>query len=216
MNYKVLVAVTALSINCYQSPAQLIRSYGVKSGIARAAQDWTYSRSSLAYGLTVFDKSRMGLCIGGYVEWFNLPFISIISEIDYVQKGARDEFVVTTAENPDGTGQLKTVTPRIDYLSMPLTGKLRLETAALTFYAFGGPRIDFVVGRNEEGSGSVFRELKSPEFGISVGAGFDIPILFALKIGGEVRYSCSPQYAYSNQYLTVQNKSTEFLLTIAF
>jgi opacity protein-like surface antigen len=196
--------------------AQAIHSYGFKGGFAQTSQTWNYSHNSFLYGLKVYDKPRVGIDIGGFIEWFNMPFISVVTEIHYIQKGSTDEFIYTTAASPDGTGGTMIIDPRIDYLSFPMFGKLRLETPIITLYGIAGPRIDFIIGHNNYATGAVFDDLKSPEFGLTIGAGLEYPIFVAYKVGVEYRYSYSPQYAYSNQHLTVKNNSMEFILLIGF
>ncbi len=204
----------ALSIIYCHTNAQLIHSYGVKIGIAQASQDWNYS--GMFSGVKLFQKSRLGLNVGGFVEWFNIPFISVITEANYIQKGAKDEFEITTVQYPDGTGEMWSLSPRIDYLSIPLLAKIRYETPIISLYGIGGPRLDILTGHNNEASGAVFNELRSSEYGFTLGAGIDLPLLTFYKIGCEIRRSYSSQKSFSNQVLTVKNSSTEFLLTIGF
>lgn len=214
MKFTTLIPLTFLFILNNQSNAQLIRTFGIKAGVTQASQEWNYS--GIGSGSKIYDKARTGLDVGGYIEWFNLPLISMITEMHYMQKGAREEFIITTAENPEGTGEMWSHKPRIDYLSIPLLLKIRLKTPNITFYGVGGPKVDFLIGRDEYATGAVFSEMKSTEVGITAGAGFDFSIISSYKLGAEIRYSYSFQDAYSEPNLTVRNKSIEFLLTFGF
>ena len=216
MRNKIFTAVLLIIISSNYSNAQLIHSYGIKTGIVQASETWDYFPGSVWYGTENYNKSRIGFDFGGYVEWFNIPIVSVLTEIHYVQKGAKDELEKATIDNPDGTGEYISLTPRIDYLSLDFLAKLRYETPILTFYGLIGPRIDFLLGRNEYARGDVFKDFKTTEFGINIGGGMDFPIALGFKIGANVIYNYSPQYSFTNQYLNVKNHTTEFLLTIGF
>jgi Outer membrane protein beta-barrel domain len=190
--------------------AQLIFSYGLKVGMANASQSWNYSGP--LSDLEVFDKSRIGLDIGIYSEWFNFPVISILTELHYIQKGCKDEFVVTTMDNPDGIGETRTSTPRIDYISVPILAKIRYNTKPITFYGIVGPRLDILIGKNSYAMGAVFDDLKKTDFGGTFGIGLELLLKNTYHIGSEFRYSFSSQTIFSNQWLNVKNKSLEFLL----
>ena len=214
MKYMTFITVAIFTLISSRADSQLIRSYGAKIGITEASQDWKYTGTFS--GLNIFDKSRTGLDIGGYVEWFNLAVFSIITEAHYIQKGCKDEFEVTTVEMPDGTGETKLFTPRIDYMSFPVLAKIRFDTPILALYGIGGYRIDILVGKNSYASGAVFDDLKSTDQGPTIGFGIDVPITSRNYIGGEFRYSFSSQEIFSNQNVTVKNKSMEFLFTVGF
>ena len=213
---KIFIAtIILLVIGFYESDSQLIRSYGVKIGITSAGQDWNYS-SFLSGITTIYDKYRTGLDVGGYVEWFTIPVFSVLTEVHYIQKGCKDEFPVPAIEGPVGSGETVTFSPRIDYLSFPLLAKIRFDTPILTIYGVAGYRLDFLIAKKVDVSGAVFDDLKSTDYGPTIGCGINVPIVFGYCLGGEFRYSFSSQNIFSNQVLTVKNKSMEFLLTVGF
>jgi len=194
--------------------SQLISSYGAKIGITSAGQDWNYS--GILSGMSIYDKYRTGLDIGGYVEWFSLPVFSVLTEAHYIQKGCKDVIPITTLDSPDGNGATITRAPRIDYLSFPLLAKIRFDTPILTIYGIAGYRIDFLIAKNSDASGEVFDDFKSTDYGPTIGFGISVSNVFGYCLGGEFRYSFSSQEIFSNQVLTVKNKSMELLLTVGF
>lgn len=213
MKNRILLILFSSLIICSQTNAQLIRSYGLDVGIVEASQDWNYS--GIFEGIDIFNQSRMGLGIVGYIEWFNFPYISVITEVGYNQNGSKDKFEVTTIEFPDGTGEYKTFTPRFDYISIPLMIKLRYEIPFIIIYGFTGPRIDILIGHNKDASG-VVDGFKSTETGYNFGIGIEYPIMNRYRVGSEIRYSISNQYACSSQYLTIKNNSIVYLVTFGF
>jgi opacity protein-like surface antigen len=193
------------------SEAQLIRSYGIKTGAVIAGQDWKYS----SLGFTVADKMRWGFDFGCFVEWLNIPTVSIVSELHYVQKGFKEEVNVTTAASPDVVGT-KELTPRVDYLSIPLLVKCRMDLPSFSPYVIVGPRYDVLITTKPEGFDVVLNHLRKSDIGITFGGGFECSIMPEVLLGMEYRYSMSLDDVYSTEVLKVRNRSMEFLLFVGF
>ena len=83
-----------------ESPSQLIKGYGIKLGLTSADQKFNYSAIS-----NIETKRRLGFISGVYVEWLDIPFISVITEMDYVQRGMGQEFIETAATGPEPIGK---------------------------------------------------------------------------------------------------------------
>ncbi len=118
--------------------AQVIRSVGIKSGISLSKQTWTYK---------IIDKklkkdNRIGLNLALNFEWFNNDYFTLITDIGYIQKGCKEEIMMTTVDNPE-SGPLKTFDTRFDYLYFSPQLKFRKEFARIVPYVFVGPRIDY-------------------------------------------------------------------------
>jgi hypothetical protein len=200
------------------SIAQLLRSYGVKVGIVTARQHWAYSNPA---DVPFDTKTRLGIDVGGYVEWFEIPFISVLTECHYVQKGLKDVVAVTN-ENGIAIG-MKEIIPQIDYLSLPLLVKLRIDLPQVTPYILAGWRYDVLLSTKAEGDEIVLNKLKKWDSGFTVGIGVESNIVSRIKIGLECRYSPSTSYAiddivyiFGPVHLNVKNESVEFLCFIGF
>jgi hypothetical protein len=193
--------------------SQLIHSYGLKTGITNAKQDWKYTGSFL--DIKIFEKSRLGIDFGGFIEWLNSPTFNIVTEMHYIQKGCKDEIEITTIEEPSGTGEIKSIDPRIDYLSFPLLAKICYNNSKYNIYIISGYRIDFIVNKNRYASGSVFDDLNSYDNGPIIGFGINFTSNFIYKIGCEFRYNHSYQNIFSSENLSVKNKTMNILLTLA-
>ncbi|MBC8395457.1 MAG: PorT family protein [Candidatus Marinimicrobia bacterium] len=192
------------------SNAQILNSFGLKIGMVNAKQDWNYS--GMFSGLEVYNETRLGLNIGGYIEWNIFPSICVSSEIHYIQKGAKNK--IPSYEYSDGTGNQIQLTPRLDYLSIPIIFNFHYIVSKLVLYGMIGPKLDLLVGKNEDAVGYVFDELKTSELGYTFGFGVVFGKLGGNNIGLEIRKSRALENAYSNENLTVSNYSTEFLLVV--
>ncbi len=189
---------------------QIVKGFGAKLGAVNAGQAWNYT-----INFNFMPDSRWGYDAGIFLEAVNLPCLSFVGEIHYVQKGISARFAVTTSQSPDAIGYT-TRRPHADYLSIPILAKVRVETGVITPYLFAGPRVDILLSHNAHGMGSVFDNLKSTGTGASMGIGVEIPLAAGPALLAEFRYSPSLDDAFTGEFLTVRNHSLEILAGIRF
>ncbi len=191
--------------------AQLLRAIGIKVGGVAANQTW-----DRASPFSDFDTdTRWGVDAGAFVEWLNIPFVSVSTEVHFVQKVMKFSIQFTTEQQPDGTGEFIVLSPRLDYLSIPILAKLRLDFAGFSPYLLLGPRLDILLGSKTDGFGVVIDNFETSEFGGTIGVGFEITQLSDVRMGAEFRYSPSFQDGFSSHFTEVRNRSMEILLIIA-
>jgi hypothetical protein len=214
MKIKFVIVLIILSIYSLPSKSQLIRSYGIKGGLSLANQNWQLTDHSSLFDQT---KVRQGYDIGFYVEWFNVPLISVLTEVHYIQKGMKwnINIPITTVDHPNGTGLFMSASGEnwADYLSIPLLAKVRYSFPIFSTYLFAGPRFDYFIKNH---SGIILSNFNKWDFGGTIGLGFEINSILPFNLGAEIRYSPNIQNSYSTQYLTVQNSSMEFLIVVGF
>jgi hypothetical protein len=187
--------------------AQLVRSYGFKLGAVSASQTWHYTDTSdLTTGY------RWGVTGGVYVEVLDIPLLSFIAEIQYTQKGMTFSVPVTTESQPNGTGQFITMSPRVDYLSVPLLAKLRLPSPIITPYLIAGPRVDLLLFKRADGFEAVIDKFESTDFGGTIGLGVELHTLLPVGLLAELRYNPSFRDSFKDEFLSVRNHSFDFLL----
>jgi hypothetical protein len=193
--------------------SQLVRGYGVKLGAVSANQTWHYALSSdLAADWTT--HYRWGISGGVYVELLDVPLLSLIAELLYTQKGMKYDLPLTSVEQPDGTGQFKTLSPRVDYLSVPLPAKLRLKSEFFTPYLIVGPRVDLLVFKKGDGFDLVIDQFKSTDVGGTMGVGVEIHTPLPVGLLAELRYNPSFRDSYKSEFLTARNRSFDFLVDL--
>ena len=206
------VLIIAACISSSAAESQCVRSFGLMLGATAASQDWAYAANVGSLDA----RTRWGIDVGGFVEWLDIPILSISTEVHYVQKGFKIETPVTTAQSPDGNGSVFTLSPRVDYLSIPIVAKCRLDLAGSSLYAFAGPRVDFLVGSNDEGFGAVLDKFKSTEYGATMGLGVEAIRLGSVGLGAQFRYSPTLQDSYATNLLSVRNRSLEMLIVVSY
>ncbi len=207
--------VFALIFAVSSSQAQIIRGYGLKVGTTISNQAWEYSNSSGLSDLSFDSDSRVGLNIGIFSEFLDIPFISIVTEANYIQKGMKKELPVTTTTHPDGTGEFFTWKTRVDYINISAFGKLRFNFGIFTPYVMIGPKIDFEINKKDSfGQVNVVAEnYNKNRFGFKVGIGSEINLL-VFNLLAEFIYEMEFNELYKNDNLEVNSNSFDLRLGI--
>lgn len=201
-----LMLVLLFVVSCAQ--AQIIRGYGLKFGTTISNQEWEYSQAS-GFSNSSFDTdNRIGFNIGIFSEFLDIPFISIVTEVNYIQKGMKKELPVTTINQPYGTGEFVTWNTRIDYLNFSAFGKLRFNIGLFAPYVLIGPKIDFEFNKiNSLGTvNDVEENFNKNRFGFKVGIGTEIKLL-SLNLLAEILYNKDFNELFENENLKVNSNS---------
>lgn len=189
--------------------AQLIKRCGLKVAFTSASQDFKYST------FAPDTKRRPGFNAGIYIEWFDLPLVSLITQIEYAQRGMGLEFVRTL--NDPTPIEIFTEYNRVDYLSLPVLVKVAVPTTIVTPFLLIGPRIDFFLGYHSDRDlfNAVYDQFKKTMIGGSIGIGVEATSLLPVNVIVEGRYNFDLADSYSTQYLTVRNNSFDVWLGVA-
>lgn len=150
--------------------------FGAKAGISSA----TFNGDS-AEGL----DSRTGFAFGGYLDLPLSPTVAFHPEVLFVQKGARQ-----SAVNFEYTYTL-------DYIELPLLVMLRIPTelTGVTPMLFAGPAIGFTAtaGAKRESNSQTeeldIENVKSVDFGLTIGGGVAFEVGPVTRLTVEVRYT---------------------------
>jgi opacity protein-like surface antigen len=210
--FRIVIPLCMLVLLIASAPSQLIRTAGVKAGAVAADQDWNYRFA----GDLLVPGARWGIDVGGYVEWLTHPILSISSEAHFIQKGFQSSVQIVSVESPAGTGMYITQKARVEYLSLPILAKFRVDLDGVTPYLVAGPRIDFKLNSSSDGFGIVLDDFRSSEIGMTFGLGAETRLHPAITLGVEARFSPNLQPGYESDLLKVYNRSFEFLLVAGF
>ena len=183
--------------------AQLVRYVGAKVGVTAATR--TYHES----GPSIFDTDvgveyHGGMDLGLYVEWFDASMFSLLTEIHYIQKGA--EFVNRTVH------EFGLISPRTDYLSVPVLAKARVFDQGVSPYIVCGPRVDFLIQTRDYDAEVSWKETHKTDFGATVGVGVEVTTSKHFQLGIEFRYDPD----FTETYRSAKNRSMELLIFAGF
>ena len=207
--YLVLIPLVIIST----SQAQLIRGYGFKIGATISNQEWDYNN----YLPELNPETRWGINVGVFSEFLNIPYLSLVTELNYVQKGMKKDLPVSTITNPDRTGEYITWDTRVDYLNLSALGKFRLDFSLFTPYIVTGPKVDFEINQeNSLGFTNIVEEnFNEVMYGLKVGIGTEVE-LGTFNLLAEILYDYNFNDLYEGEYLTVSSDSFDFRIGIMF
>jgi hypothetical protein len=193
--------------NLNEGNAQLVKNYGLKMAVTSADQE---------FGMTLDTKRRVGFNIGAFAEWLDVPLFSVITQVEYTQRGTGQVFIMTGPSGPEPIGR-KTLYSRLDYISVPVLAKLRFQTGLISPYILAGPRLDFLLGyKSDEGAfNTLYDKFKKTTFGASTGIGVQVESFLPVTLLAEARYNFDLTDSYDAYSWKVRNNALDFWLGIA-
>jgi len=210
----ILLMAFYVILNTSIAQAQILRAYGLKAGFILAEQRWHYSPQS---GIDASGIGPVwGFDTGGFVEFFNFPNFSLLTELRYLQRG-RTVTVngVKVADTPQGYIDLgqQEIQQRFEYISIPVLVKIRFGNERVTPYVALGPRLEYLISYP---SSSVYDQFNKFELAASVAAGTAINFGIKPRLLCEFHYSQSINNSFKNEFVTVNNRSLSFLIGLEF
>jgi len=192
--------------------AQTITSYGMKIGLSAAGE-----RSLNKYQGVVSDFSnqrRVGITVAGFIEWFDTPVFSLLTQFAYTQKGMNERFIYTSTDQTI----IIDIDNRLDYLSFPIFFKLRKQTETVSPYIIIGPRVDYLLGYNSDRNAynHLYDNFKKAVLGGSVGIGIQIESLMPVRFVMEASYNGDFTNSYNTERSEISYNTFDFLIGIGF
>ncbi|HLP80854.1 MAG TPA: outer membrane beta-barrel protein [Nitrosomonas sp.] len=208
MRIKAVFSLMMCVLFANQTPAQIIRSFGVKVA---------YTSAELVYDDVEWNQNtdrRSGVNAAIFVEWLNVPFISVVTQAEYAQRGRSISFYVIEPGTFHESLYQK-VSDRLDYLSIPIMGKFRVPFGFFSPFVAAGPRVDFLLGQQSD-DGLFDQYIKKTNIGATLSLGGEVktPLPFTLAL--EARYNVDLANARSMDYTKVHNNSFDAWLGIGF
>lgn len=207
----------------FAAHAQLLKGFGVKVGSNSSNTSFAYTVAELQ-NLEVDTDRRIGVNLAAFAEWINTPAFSIVTQVEYVERGFIQKIKIT-----DEFGELLGIaeaTSQLNYVSLPILLKLRLPQSKLAPYVIFGPRFDWLVDHVDANFESeIAGDFPSSPFtdffdtrswGATMGAGLT-PIKFgetALLV--EARYNLDLKDSVALETLRAKNNAVEVWLGLAF
>jgi hypothetical protein len=209
----VLLTILFVSVFSFATAQDLI-TCGFKLGAIQATQERTYSPQSLiqSSGTNVI----WGWDAGVFLRHSLNRHVALAVELHYLQRGRSVTVMATVLSvNPQGFVDLGPVEikERSHHLSVPILAQFRIDYDKIVPYVALGPRIEYMLLRPESVS---YDQFKRWEFGGTITAGIQVSPGFIPEMLVEVAYNTNFTDAYSNQYVTITNRSFSFLVGAIF
>lgn len=153
-----------------QAQFTLVKSLGIEAGLSLASQNWNYKDSHADTDIS----SRKGVDVMLQLEGIQIPYLSLVAEVGYIEKGCLQEVENTTAEYPEGDGTFRTIKSRFEYFTASPMLKVRKEFLNITPYVFIGPRMDVQLGYTSDIDWSPVKDsFNKTVFGLNYGLGIE-------------------------------------------
>jgi hypothetical protein len=214
---KIIIQLTLALLLCGGvSNAQLIKSYGFKLALTSASQNFEYSTPPWAWWTGSKTSAKIGFNIAAFVEWFDHPVFSVVSQIEYANRGTHLVYQL-----PGGT---RSTDGSVNYLSIPILAKVVVPMGAVSPYFLVGPRADFLVGYQEfvvllSGNPNyrdlLYSDFKKAMVGGSIGVGVQFDSLLPVSALVELRYNIDFIDSYDKNNLKVHNNAIDAWLGFA-
>lgn len=187
--------------------AQLIRNYGIKVAFTSATQSINYLTPGVS-GQWHSNKTspESGINIAVFAEWFNFPFLSFVSQIEYDHRGATVDYY--------RDGEPSSTRGRLEYLSVPIMAKMTIPAGQISPYLIAGPRADFLVGYKdlqfEPDPFPVYGDFKNAMIGWSMGVGLETDFILPVDLTAELRYNLDFLNSYNDGNVRIRNSAVDF------
>ncbi len=197
-----------------QSNAQLLDSYGIKLGLTSASQKVDYG-STPYYLVGIPMDRRIGFNAAIYAEWFKLSMFSVVTQVEYAQRGFTQELKTVGGTSQDVRVHSRNV--RIDYLSIPLLIKASPWKWLASPYLIAGVRMDIRMSASDDLAGTSWIQdhFRRSIWGASAGIGLESHSLLPIPILLEFRYNVDAIDSYNVNTIKARNNAFDFWLGVA-
>jgi len=210
LNLIIFNLIFTLNVNLLH--AQVIKDYGIQLGITSANQVYK-GTGFMEEGEQM--QRRIGIIVSAYIEWSNLSYLFMITQVEYIQKGMRYEHYIYSDFGHEQIGK-KIDDCRLDYLSLPIYVKLILSESEVSPYIIAGPRFDYLFNYNSDVLNYVFEEFKKYVFGGMLGLGVEIDLLSFTTPSIEIRYNMDFTNSYKEEGKEAKNNTFDIRLGFTF
>lgn len=211
-----LITLCSIMLFVNNSFGQL-KNFGIKGGL---------NLSDVNFNNEIFDnvfKNRIGFNVQVFYDFLSYRNVSISGEAGYSQKGFENDYI-TSDENGNEISR-EVIHSKLNYISTDILARFSLNSSSVNPYLSIGPVLGFYTGYSISSSGpndTLFQEnellenLKSPTFGLIVGAGTEFKTLLPATLILEVRYNLDLTNSSDVSTLELKNKVFEFNAGIKF
>ena len=147
-----------------------------------------------------------GIVLGGFVNAATaLPWFRVRAEILWTQRGLD---IVDGGSVPAGS-------VRADYLTFAVHARASTSAGPLTMHLAAGPTVDQTLQRRVDSQlGPALNREVGTAFGVHVGAGVGFTVAQRYRIELEARWFEGLSDAHAGDFLSVRNRSLEFLTRV--
>ncbi len=150
------------------SYSQTIKGYGIKAGGTLSIQ-----QNEMVPGKLFTSDDYVGFNVGAFAELFDVPVFSLVTEMNYVQKGFKGNLSNMYYQH------ILSWKGKIHYLDLSLLAKTRIESEIFSLYLLMGPRVNFKFSESDSPAEYPDFDFKNSLTGLKIGLGAEINLSLA-------------------------------------
>jgi hypothetical protein len=205
--------------------AQLLKGFGVKVGANSSSTSFAFIAPN-EKPVKLDHGRRIGLNAAVFAEWLKAPAFSLVTQVEYARRGFVQVFDPSSALSIEPGASRAEAASRLDYVSLPLLFKARLQNSKPAPYIVVGPRIDWLVGHEDyrwksEGKDQgaappVTDSFEMRTWGATAGLGLSPIALRGAALLVEARYNLDFNDSIAEEALRAKNNAVEVWLGVVF
>jgi hypothetical protein len=204
-HYKVLVCFNIFflaygSLTFSASSSRIVNAIGISGGVTFSKQKWNFSDPSF----TEKNKFILGYNASILAELFSKDYTSIISELQYNQKG--------TVEKDTLGNKYKN---KVNYLCFNNFFRIRYEMDAIIPYILFGPRLEYVLSQATS-SPAITGSFKKIHVTASIGAGVEFVSYGNIKFFTEAHFNPDVMRSYKQGSLAIRTTAYELRVGLKY
>jgi hypothetical protein len=206
-----LLLVLSCSLN-----AQIVNGFGIFASGTSSRHDYVNSNDPANFPKRILipeshrSSERLSWGIGVMAELFNFFGCRWQSELEYINKGAKEKNELISIENDERREN----TNKYKYIGFNNFIKYRFETINFTSSFLIGARAEYMLGKETPAYEPVSSQFKKLTFSPDIGLGFEPFTIGKLKYTAELHYNPDLLKQYDKDNLQVKNRTWELRLGI--
>jgi hypothetical protein len=195
---KTLYLSIILTLAVFGTARSQLDGYGLKVATTYPNYDWRTQYPG--QGKPQLENFQ-GYNVALYARWFDISYFSIITQLEYSQRG-------NTSSYPIEPAPIRTQNNRVSYVSLPVFAKFKPLNLSICPFVLVGPRIDYLIDKKIEDVGlGLYDHLKNWVLGYSIAVGLESNQFLGINISVEARFNRDITNTYHGGGIEIFNKS---------
>ena len=192
-----LLAVGSVSLSAPRKSSRIINAVGITGGITYSNQKWNFSNPDSKQR----NKYLLGFNGSVFAEWLSTDYTSIITELQYNQKGTKES----------GTSNKN----KLIYLCFNNFYRIRYDMDAILPYVLIGPRVEYLLSQGTS-SPAITSSFRKIHVTASVGVGVEFVSSGKIKFFTEAHFNPDVMKSYKDSNLSIRAKAFELRIGLKY
>ncbi len=213
---KVLVAlfIGSVFLVAEQAQAQFMRGFGFFASLTTSRHSYTNQNEVDSTNISVIPENhlaaeRISWGLGAVVELLPYHFLRWRTELEYINKGSKENELLDPVTNEHRKG-----TNKFSYLGWNNFAVFRLEGNSFDYYVLGGFRLEYNIRRSTPAYSYIAGNFRKLALSPDVGIGIELVSLGRLRLFSELHYNPDVFKQYKKDKVWATNRTWELRLGV--